>query len=264
MADLKSNAAADAIEEAVRRKTVGIVHGSGSDKWRGIGTGTLVVWKGRRFVLTADHVIRDTKTADLRFFLPSVSPPEKVERHELLQLRGVDTANLNQFVEFQLISVFRNQALDLAVIDVDPRAGLPEPAEFFELEQGAASPATGATVTLTGFPQDISRQTEEGHFVVFTHAEWSDVIDAPDGLDGFDPRIHIAVPYAAREQYGDALPHGLSGSAAWFRRGTTPGVWHANLELGGVTISWYKRPNLLKVIRREIVEGFLQQDTGGG
>src|SRR5712692_3317206 len=68
LADLKSNAAADAIEEAVRRKTLGIVYGSGQDKWRGIGSGTLVIWKGRRFVLTADHVISGTNPADLRFF----------------------------------------------------------------------------------------------------------------------------------------------------------------------------------------------------
>ncbi len=197
MADLKSNAAADAIEEAVRRKTLGIVYGSGQDKWRGIGSGTLVIWKGRRFVLTADHVISGTNPADLRFLRPAASRLEKAERPELLRLTGVDTAGLNPFVELPLTAVYRNQPLDLAAIELDPTVRLREPAEFFELEPGAASPAVGVTVTLTGFPQDISRQTLDGHYVVFTYAEWNEVAE-PGALDGFDPQIHLAVPYAAR------------------------------------------------------------------
>jgi hypothetical protein len=64
------------------------------------------------------------------------------------------------------------------------------------------------------------------------------------------------------EQYGDALPHGLSGSAAWFRRGPTPELWHANIDIGGVTVSWFTKENILKVVRREVVERFLSDKTG--
>ena len=55
--DDKTNAAADAMEEAVRKCTVGIVSGSGAGKWTGIGTGTLIRWSGKPFILTAEHVI---------------------------------------------------------------------------------------------------------------------------------------------------------------------------------------------------------------
>jgi hypothetical protein len=43
----------------------------------------------------------------------------------------------------------------------------------------------------------------------------------------------------------------------WYRRGPTPGLWHANLDIAGVTIAYYPRPNLLKAVRREVLEAFL-------
>jgi hypothetical protein len=62
--------------------------------------------------------------------------------------------------------------------------------------------------------------------------------------------------------YPDAEPIGLSGSAIWFRKGNTPLVWHPNLDIAGVTISWYPAHRLLKAVRRESVEGFLTANFG--
>lgn len=66
--DEELNVAADGIEEAIRWSTVGIVSGSGHEKWKGIGTGTLIRWKAHHFILTAEHVIARTVLEDLRFF----------------------------------------------------------------------------------------------------------------------------------------------------------------------------------------------------
>src|SRR5262245_25214942 len=62
------DAASDAMEAAIRQMTVGIVHGSGEKKWQYIAAGTLVRWRGRHFILTAEHVVRDTEPEDFRFF----------------------------------------------------------------------------------------------------------------------------------------------------------------------------------------------------
>jgi hypothetical protein len=49
----------------------------------------------------------------------------------------------------------------------------------------------------------------------------------------------------------------------WFRKGLTPGVWHPNIDVAGVTIGYYRDSRLLKVVRREIVETFLSSHWPG-
>jgi hypothetical protein len=110
---------------------------------------------------------------------------------------------------------------------------------------------------MTGFPVDLKRTHDTGVQVLFTLADWNDVAAPPETLDGFNSEIHFVVPFGSREQYPNADPHGFSGAGVWYRKGSTPGIWHANLELGGVIVTWFKKSNLLKVVKREAVEAFL-------
>lgn len=74
------NAAADGIEEAVAWHTVGIVSNNG----RNIGAGAAVSWRGRPFILTADHVLSDHEPRnDLWFFFRVGRTLERAEREEL-------------------------------------------------------------------------------------------------------------------------------------------------------------------------------------
>ena len=56
-------------------------------------------------------------------------------------------------------------------------------------------------------------------------------------LQEFDPAIHFLATFG--EEYPEAHPTGMSGSAKWFRKGLTPIVWHANIDIAGVTIAFY-------------------------
>jgi hypothetical protein len=116
--DDKTNAAADAMEEAAGKSTVGIVSGSGARKWTGIGTGTLIRWRGKPFILTAEHVIGSTLVEDLRLFLPHRNPPQKVDRDVLSRLPGVPSAILSSFSEVRIGNVARDQTIDLALLEV--------------------------------------------------------------------------------------------------------------------------------------------------
>ena len=112
MNDLRTNAfAADAIDEAVRLSTVGVVGGSGDRKWQGIGSGSLVRWNGQHVVLTAQHVIAGTSQEDVRFFLPLETPPQTVEREVLQSLRGVPTKHLLPFSEVAIHSIVSDPSL---------------------------------------------------------------------------------------------------------------------------------------------------------
>lgn len=253
--------AADAMDEAARLSTVGIVSGSGKNKWKGLGTGTLIRWKGQPAILTANHVIRGTSAEDLRFFLPLENPPKTVERDVLLSMRGAATTNLLPFSPLHVGGVIADADLDVAVILVDEKLDGRHPAaRFFEMAPGGHTPTEGALVS-RGFPHDLSRWTEANEGVVFMYGHWTTVVAIPDGHSNVDPEIHFVAPFDDPDK--KAHPAGLSGSAQWFRRSTPPpSLWTPNLDIGGITISYLTPERLLKMVRREAVEYFLSSRIG--
>jgi hypothetical protein len=258
MVDDITNAAADAIEDAVRKSTVGIVVGSGAQRWLGIGTGTFIRWHGEHFILTANHVIDGTLVEDFRFFLPHDAPPLMVEREVLLALPGVPTSALRSFSEIQLGAITPDPALDLAAIAVSGSIGTTSPARFFDVAEDGCGPQIGQTSVVLGFPHDLSRLTGDDKRVVFTQVDWWPVEPDWGDLPGFDPTIHFLTRYSPPTSYPGANPRGLSGAARWARRSATPGVWLPNLDIIGVTVTYYPGEGLLKMVRREAVVGFLR------
>lgn len=261
--DNKTNTAADAMEEAARKCTVGIVSGSGERKWPGIGTGTLIRWSGKPFILTAEHVIGSTLVEDLRFFLPHRNPPRKVDRDVLSRLSGVPSAILSSFSEVPIRNVARDQSRDLALLEVPEAIIEGRPATFFEFAPVGPGPQEGHSSLAIGFPFDISRVLEDDSRVVFMHTDWWPVEAPPTKrLENFDPTIHFASRFGARDTHPHANPSGMSGAARWSRKGDTPGVWHPNLDIIGVTVTYYAGSGILKMVRRDAVVRFLLERAG--
>jgi hypothetical protein len=247
------------MQEAARKSTVGVVSGSGQNLWRGLGTGTLVRWRDECLVLTADHVIGDTRPDDLRFFLPFDAPPIDVDRDALRTMRGLPTVLQRSFVDLRVTRIVRDPNIDLAAIVVScSTVASNPPATFFAIPEDGATPPAGTATFTIGFPYDISRVLEDGKRIVFTHADWWPIDPSPSNLTTFDPGIHFVSRFSAADDYPDADPTGLSGSARWGRRDATPGVWHPNLDLTGVTITYYRSSRQLKMVRRESVINFLR------
>jgi hypothetical protein len=253
----EQNAKADAIEEAIAWSLVGIVNGSGDELWQGIGTGTLVRWRDRHLLLTADHVINDTDPADLRFFLRSDAPIVRTSRSELLALRGVPAETLRPFEQLDLGGIHRDTKLDLAVLEVDEGIQEKHQVRFAELEEKAASPPEGSTVVIVGFPHDTSRVNHQNERVIFTHVEWSDIQPPRTGLAEFDPSHHLLVDYDLAAVFPQAHPAGLSGSAVWHQPAQKGPLWRPIPTIAGVTLAYYEKSRLLKAAKRETVESFL-------
>jgi hypothetical protein len=255
------SSASDAVEAAIREMTVGIVYGSGERKWQGIAAGTLVRWRGRPLILTAEHVVRDTEPEDFRFFFRHEGPPIPVERDILLSLPGVPTAVLKMFSQIELGRVVMNRELDLAAIEVDSSLEEKFPCRFFDLADGGRAPAEGQQTIVMGFPSDVARVTHENTGVIFSYLEWTNV--APDRTDllEYDPARHFLAPFKLFETYRDAKPLGISGAAMWINERDTSAVWCPRLDIAGVASSWYQRKGLLKMVRREIVEEFLAENV---
>ncbi|MEQ1574274.1 MAG: hypothetical protein ABL993_08510 [Vicinamibacterales bacterium] len=254
--------AADAIEEAARLSTVGIVGGSGEQKWQGMGTGTLIRWNQQHVVLTAEHVIAGTSREDLRFFLPLENPPKTAERDVLQSLHGVPTKNLFPFSEIGIHVIVSDPSLDLAALVIDGGLDGRHPtARFFEMAPGGQTPAEGQVIVSRGFPHDLSRVTQQNVRVAFMYGHWADIAADGHELKNFDRALHFLAPFD--DSAKDAHPAGLSGSVQWFLRPTpAPALWTANLDIAGVTITYYESERLLKMVRREVIEQFLSRYLG--
>ena len=93
-----TKSAADAFAEAVSRHAVAIVtNNEAGEALRGVGSGAAIRCNGRRLILTARHVIRDTGTNDLLFFASPEGPMRATEAEDLHKLRGVPTRDLKAF-----------------------------------------------------------------------------------------------------------------------------------------------------------------------
>ena len=246
--------AANAVEEALRHSTVGVVGGSGENKWKGLGTGTLVEWNGRQLVLTAEHVIRGTAPADLRFFLPLEDVPGNADRKTLLDLRGVPTSQLFPFSELPIHGFVVDTDLDLAAIDITDSVAGNRIVRFIPIEAGGTTPEEGTSIVSRGYPHDLLRQTVDSAQVAFMFVHWASVLAPRSGLQDFDPTFHLLTGF---EGDGDAHPRGMSGSAGCIQRKRGDRVWVADLDIGGVTVGYYENSRLLKLVRREKIEEFL-------
>src|SRR5262245_10582474 len=253
-----SELASDAVEHAIRSSTVGIVSGSGEQKWSWNGTGTLIRWKGRHLILTAHHVIEDTLPEDLRFFLPPDSPPIKVERETMSKMPGAPTSLMRPFTQLDLGRIVIDKELDLAAIEVDGNLSVKTPANFFDLAEGGRTPTEGQQTIIMGFPSDISRVTHAGFRVLLSYVMWTQVAPNRKYLRDFDPDIHFLTHYTEAETHPDASPRGISGAAMWFLSNESLSVGYPKLDIAGVGISWYKgQQPVLQIVQREIVEEFL-------
>jgi hypothetical protein len=248
--------AAKGIEAAIYASTIGIVSGSGEHLHKGLGSGTLINWKGKHLILTAEHVIAATRREDFRFFLP-VGAPKEADREELLSLRRVARRQLLPFTELPIARIEADSSIDLATFQIDASLDGKHPlATFFELLPGGRTPEDGHVIIGRGFPRDLMRLVDGAAAgVVFSYLEWTNLQTSDTGLTGFDQSMHFLAPFAPTEP--TAHPLGLSGSAMWYRKGKTPGVWHSNLDIAGVAVAFYQNRRLTKMIRREVVEEFL-------
>ncbi|MGZ4856047.1 MAG: hypothetical protein ACXVKH_12610, partial [Candidatus Angelobacter sp.] len=66
-----------AFNEAILRFTFGIAVNNNTS----IGTGTLVSFGDRKFILTAEHVIKDVNPSEIRYLVP---PPTPLKQHSML------------------------------------------------------------------------------------------------------------------------------------------------------------------------------------
>src|SRR5262245_34180493 len=100
--EAQRKAAEDAVQDAARRSTVGLVMVENGPPLL-LGSGSLVSWADEHLILTAEHVIRHVNPAHIRLLLPADRPPKRTsDRHEISRIQDFKAEYLIPTVEVEL------------------------------------------------------------------------------------------------------------------------------------------------------------------
>jgi hypothetical protein len=255
-----------AFMEAVVRSTFGLaVHNN-----TGIGTGTLVSFGEKKFVLTAEHVIKDVDPSEIRYLVP---PPAPLKQHSMLD--GVPP-------EFNLPSsgdlfpvdgkVLINKTNDLAAIPLRSTALIPKYMRPFPIEICLDKIINDSSVLILGFPVDNSAEYKgplpyKGQWnalgVTSEHVVFSEPLQTKFTLHStFDPERHFLIEYSRVDD--GITPYGFSGAAAWCAEMPNSPIWTAKPYLAGVFTSWHpktsRQPHLLQGVQGYLVKRLFEQN----
>lgn len=176
--------------------------------------------------------------------------------------RGLKNSKMHPFTKVEVVCVHNDSDLDLAAIEVIEDSIPKGTPLFFELTSGGTTPPIETPIVAQGFPVDLRRVTHANAGVVFPRIEWTNVVETTRSLGKFDPAVHLVAVYPTPEADPATRPRGLSGATFWYRKAKTPLVWHPNLDVAGVILSWYENAKLMKAARRETIEAFLSSKLG--
>lgn len=275
--DARKNAK-EAIISHLLRRTVGLVnevrlHGTVSGRAfteEESGTGCLVKWKSRYFILTAEHVIETARSAkDIRVVSFAKSPVRFVPPDQVNAEDSDPGENLGG-------EIYRCGWEDLAVLTVpDDRFG-----EFAEIDQEWVDPDVGDLVGSIGLPSDnhkvlghqsYGNKTDVVVGVMPTLLD-VDVLPPPDE-DDLKFKVPQHVPgrqyFIKYDSPHSTNAHGMSGAGVWFpKMSYPPGVWSPTFSFAGICISVYDkgysahRGPVVEVVKASVVRTFLEETFG--
>jgi len=254
-----------ACNEAILRSTVGIA----TNQNRGIGTGSLVSYLGKRFILTAEHVMAGVDPLQCRFFIP---PPAPLREHSMLDGIPGEFGPPTPGDVLQVGSPLLDHINDVAAFPLASTFLIPSYMNFFRIEQGVEAINDGASIIVLGFPVDNSATfgaVVPGHLfkalgLTSSQATYSDSDQDRYVLhSSFDRDQHFIVEYSGLdERIG---PHGFSGAGAWCVRVSESPVWRTEPLLAGVITGRYKstaaHPHLLQATRFAVVRHLFESDS---
>ena len=234
-----------AFEEAIAWHTVGIVGNLGRVVGHGIGTGVAIRWRGGCFVVTANHVIEDTRYSTKLWLL--FRDDESVCRPRVGKAPRSAAGEKILRVGVQFEGIYRDKAKDLAVLRVSAGLDKRRNVRFYRLPANARTPECGTAVALLGYLSDVKQLLPSGTVAAFPTVEWTEITAQRPRAD-FDPDIHFFVRYASA---GEREPQGFSGAGVWYS--TTSG----RARLAGIITHYYRKSRLLSGLRVETLAEFL-------
>jgi hypothetical protein len=256
-----------AIHEATSWYTVAIdvsLASKGSLAW---GTGSILKFQERLFILTCEHVVqREYKDEEIRYLFRD---DNELKGHYCVD--NVKNASLRELTEnpetlavmLPLVHRFYSDEEDddLVLLELDPRSELFRRNHFYPIELNIKIlPKEDVKICLLGFPTDFMRDERgDGRFGCFPYFLASRVVDKELNRNVYDynKEKHFLIEY---EKFGDKIDNlrGISGCGIWTPSQLPQEVWTANLRLLGVQTGFYEGDEVLKATRIEKVIELLE------
>jgi hypothetical protein len=243
--------------ERIASHTVGIA----SDRNTGVGTGTLALLDGLKFILTAKHVLGKSTPDELRFWL---RPPTAMRDKAAKDTTNEEVGSFTIGEKLPIVDAQLDEVRDVAALRLDPNYTLPEGPEFYDMRRSVPlmkwdeKELDELILLMVGFPTDNSREvtTKGSHkFMFMGVAEhlsnysadlntkiWSTIVSK------FSRDKDFAFTYN-----GDAKeyrPFGFSGCGVWVL-GETPSapVWTPDPIMIGIVHNWFSNLGILLALK---------------
>lgn len=231
-----------AFQETISNSIVGIAI-DGPDP--GIGTGTLVKWKGKRLLLTANHNLDGTTPDCLRLLF---RPPGNIKVAAMAEAAATYGLSPSPGIRAPLKREFcADLANDIALLEFLPHGTVPSPSIFYALDDFPAfSIPDGTSIIVMGFPSDNSVRIPGGRVVgpAADHVRYDSSLNSLSGLpSSYNPNSQYLLRYS-RLQDG-IHPRGFSGAGAWCNADVDGPVWHSNPRLAGMVVRYHAPNNVL-------------------
>jgi hypothetical protein len=232
-----------ATEERIARYVVGIA----VEKNAGIGTGTLVLVGGQRYILTAEHVIGESKQDDIRFWL---RPPAAIRQKAAADAEISEIGEGTFGDRLPIVEIWKDKTIDIAAMRLDSSWVPPEAVEVYDVRKSLEfmrwddAKLDGLSLVLFGFPEGNSKELfTEGnrsfrflgcasylteYSVELNKTAWSNFSSERSPAKEFVFKYHSIL--------SDIEPHGFSGGAVWVL-GDNPNrkIWQPDpILIGGV------------------------------
>ena len=243
--------------ERIASHTVGIA----SDRNTGVGTGTLVLLDGQKFILTARHVLGESTPDELRFWL---RPPSAMRDKAAKDTTNEEVGGFTIGVKLPIVDAQLDKMRDVAALRLDPNYILPEGPEFYDMRRSIPlmnwdeQELEGLTLLMFGFPSDNSREVAiEGNrrFMFMGCAEHMSNYSAD-----LNARIwaRLSSQFSREKDFvftynGDTeeyKPRGFSGCGVWVL-GETPNapVWTPDPIMVGIVHNWVPKLEMLIALK---------------
>jgi hypothetical protein len=232
--------------ERIASHTVGIA----SDRNTGVGTGTLALLDGQKFILTAKHVLGESAPDELRFWL---RPPTAMRDKAAKDTTNEEVGEFTIGVKLPIVDAQLDEVRDVAALRLDPTYMLSEGPEFYDMRRSVPfmkwddQELDELTLLMFGFPVDNSPEvaTEGNRRFMFMgcaehmsnySADLSTTIWARLGSQFSREKDFVFTYNGDTEEY---KPHGFSGSGVWVL-GETPNatVWTPDPIMVGIVHNW--------------------------
>ena len=223
------------------------------------GTGSLIKFNNRFFILTCAHVVtKDYPNSQIGVLFHTggtqITGSKEIIKNtplpELLEL--IPNRSFRQEVDI-INRYYSNAKDDLVFLELNPSSVHVKNNEFYDLmNNGIKSPELNQGIYLAGFSEELARDLGKKRVGVSPFYDMTLLASQEIEVTDFNPDREFLIVYTFDEKAVE--PRGLSGCGVWVRLPSgNDNIWTPNIYFAGVQKAVYRKNQVLAVTKAEAV-----------